>query len=129
MYAEYNNNPQNKRVGDCVIRAIAKALGKDWNEVYIDLSMEGYKQADSFQSMAVWGKYLKDNGWQQMLVPDTCPACYTVKQFCNDNPQGYYILVGNSHVICAIDGAYFDTWDSGDETVIYFFKRKEGQKK
>ena len=129
MYAEYNNNPQKKRVGDCVIRAIAKAMGKDWNEVYIDLSMEGYKQADSLQSMAVWGKYLKDNGWQQMLVPDTCPACYTVKQFCNDNPQGYYILVGNSHVICVIDGAYFDTWDSGDETVVYFFKRKEGKKK
>lgn len=60
MYAEYNNNPQKKRVGDCVIRAIAKAMGKDWNEVYIDLSMEGYKQADSLQSMAVWGKYLKD---------------------------------------------------------------------
>ena len=129
MYAEYNNNPQNKRVGDCVIRAIAKAMSKDWNEVYIDLSLEGYKQADSFQSMSVWGKYLKDNGWQQMLVPDTCPTCYTVKQFCNDNPQGYYILVGNSHVICAIDGVYFDTWDSGDETVVYFFKRKEGNKK
>lgn len=129
MYAEFNNNPQNKRVGDCVIRAIAKALGKDWNEVYIDLSMEGYRQSDSFQSMAVWGAYLKENGWQQMLLPDTCPACYTVRQFCSDNPQGYYILVTGSHVIAVIDGAYFDTWDSGDETPVYFFKRKEGKAK
>lgn len=129
MYAEYNNNPQNKRVGDCVIRAIAKALGKDWNEIYIDLSMEGYKQSDSFQSMSVWGSYLKENGWQQMLLPDTCPACYTVRQFCVDNPQGYFILVTGSHVIAVIDGVYFDTWDSGDEVPVYFFKRKEGQKK
>ena len=108
MYAEYNNNPQNKRVGDCVIRAIAKALGKEWNEIYIDLSMEGFKQADSFQSMAVWGRYLKEHGWQQMLVPDTCPACYTVKQFCNDNPQGYFILVGTcfpSSTILELDGS------------------------
>ena len=129
MYAEYNNNPQNKRVGDCVVRAIAKALGKDWNEVYIDLSMEGFKQADSFQSMSVWGSYLKEHGWQQMLLPDTCPACYTVRNFCSDNPQGYFILVTGSHVITVIDGVYFDTWDSGDEVPVYFFKRKEGQNK
>lgn len=129
MYAEYNNNPQNKRVGDCVIRAIAKALGKDWNEVYIDLSIEGYKQADTFHSMAVWAKYLKENGWEQKLLPDTCPACYTVRQFCNDHKEGYYILVTGSHVIAVIDGVYFDTWDSGDEVPVYFFKRKEGNKK
>ncbi len=128
MYAEYNNNPQNKRVGDCVIRAIAKALGKEWKEVYIDLAMEGYKQADSFQSLAVWGKYLKDNGWEQKLLPDTCPACYTVEQFCKDNPQGYFVLVTGSHVIAVIDGVYFDTWNSGDEVPVYFFKRKEGKK-
>lgn len=125
MYADFNNNPQNKRVGDCVIRAIAKALQKDWNEVYIDLAVEGYKQADSFQSMAVWGKYLKDHGWQQTLLPDTCPACYTVRKFCSDYPQGYFILVTGSHVIAVIDGAYFDTWDSGDETLVYYFRRKD----
>lgn len=129
MYADFNNNPQNKRVGDCVIRAIAKALQKDWNEVYIDLAVEGYKQADSFQSMAVWGKYLKDHEWQQMLLPDTCPACYTVRNFCSDNPLGYFILVTGSHVIAVIDGVYFDTWDSGDEVPVYFFKRKEGENK
>lgn len=129
MYADFNNNPQNKRVGDCVIRAIAKALGKDWNEIYIDLSVEGFKQSDSFQSMSVWGSYLKEHGWQQMLLPDTCPACYTVRQFCSDNPQGYFILVTGSHVIAVIDGVYFDTWDSGDEVPVYFFKRKEGQNK
>lgn len=125
MYAEYNNNPQNKRVGDCVVRAIAKALQKDWNEVYIDLAIEGYKQADSFQSMAVWGKYLKDNGWQQMLLPDTCPACYTVRKFCSDYQQGYFVLVTGSHVIAVIDGMYFDTWDSGDETPVFYFRRKD----
>ena len=129
MYAEFNNNPQNKRVGDCVIRAIAKALGKDWNEIYIDLSVEGFKQADSFQSMSVWGSYLKEHGWQQMLLPDTCPACYTVSNFCFYFPQGYFILVTGSHVITVIDGVYFDTWDSGDEVPVYFFKRKEGQNK
>lgn len=30
----YNPNPAGKRVGDCVIRAICKATGKDWTTVF-----------------------------------------------------------------------------------------------
>jgi hypothetical protein len=128
MYADYNNNPQNKRVGDCVTRALAKVLNKPWEDIHWDLALESFKQADTMQSMSVWGKYLKDNGFAQRLLPDTCPNCYTVRQFCRDNPQGYFVLVTGSHVIAVIDGVYFDTWDSGDEVPVYFFERKEGSK-
>ena len=129
MWIRVNPNPKHREVPDCVIRAISIALNLRWYDVFDDLCALGRHECNMPSADAVWGKYLKENGWQQMLVPDTCPACYTVKQFCNDNPRGYFILVGNSHVICAIDGAYFDTWDSGDETVVYFFKRKEGKTK
>ena len=33
MYSYYNPNPiKNKRVGDCVVRALSKATGKSWEE-------------------------------------------------------------------------------------------------
>ena len=38
MYSYFNPNPiKNKRVGDCVIRAISKALNQSWEETYIEL--------------------------------------------------------------------------------------------
>lgn len=128
MYADFNNNPQNKRVGDCVIRAISKVLRQSWEDTYIDITAEGFRQADMPASMNVWGQYMKSKGFVQRLLPDTCPNCYTVRQFCADNPQGYFLLVTGSHVIAVIDGVYFDTWDSGDEVPVYFFERKEGSK-
>ena len=34
-YVFYNPNPKNRRVGDCSVRAISKALGSDWQDAYI----------------------------------------------------------------------------------------------
>lgn len=44
MYIEYNVNPADKKVGDCVIRALTKALGMTWEEVYLALCLQGYKR-------------------------------------------------------------------------------------
>mgnify|MGYP001143329198 CR=1 FL=1 len=39
-YSHYNPNPAGKSVGDCPVRAIAKALDKSWEEVYAAASKE-----------------------------------------------------------------------------------------
>ena len=39
MYSYYNANPYKIRVGDCVIRAISKALNQSWEDTYIDLTI------------------------------------------------------------------------------------------
>lgn len=79
-----NPNPRNARVGDCVIRAISIATGKDWESVYSILAVYGFMLCDMPSSNAVWGKYLKDLGYEQNVVTDTCPDCYTIKDFCRD---------------------------------------------
>jgi len=38
-YVFQNLNPAKRRVGDCVIRAIAKVMNMSWDDVAIDLSM------------------------------------------------------------------------------------------
>ena len=124
----YNPNPSGKRTGDCVIRAIAKATGQDWERAYTNLCVEGYTLYDLPSSNRVWGSYLQSRNFEKIQLSNTCPDCYTVKQFCEDNPKGIYVLaLGNltaDHAVTVIDGNYFDVWDSGDEIPLYYFKRK-----
>lgn len=39
------------------------------------------------------------------------------------NPEGKYLLFVGGHVVAAINGNYYDTWDSGDRTIIYYFAK------
>lgn len=125
MYVEYNPNPDRKLVDDCVIRAICKITNKDWEQVYTELMVEGLEVHDWPMKNYVWGRYLSNNDFTKHLLPDTCPFCYTTKHFCNDHPIGSYILATGTHVIAVVNGDYYDTWDSGDEVPVYYWKRKE----
>lgn len=122
-YVYENRNPLNKRVGDCVIRAISKIMDMPWDDVAIDLSMMMVLEKDIVSSNSLWGKYLMLNGFVRGNLPDTCPFCYTLEQFCRDFPKGRYVVATGSHVIAVIDGNYYDTFDSGNEVVTYYFER------
>lgn len=124
-YQFYNPNPYKKAVGDCVIRALCKALESDWYDIYSQVVVQGYALCDMPSSNAVWGQFLKDNGYKRYIVPNTCPDCYTIRDFVNDNPTGTFILCTGSHVVTATDGTYFDSWDSGDETPIFYWRKDE----
>lgn len=121
-YIYYNPNPAGKNVGDCVIRAICKLTGLDWDKVYLHIAMTGFELCDMPSSNAVWAAYLRRRGYRRHVIPDTCPACYTVKDFCRNNPHGKFLLATGSHVIAVVDGNYYDAWDSGNETPIYFWE-------
>ena len=71
----------------------------------------------------VWGAYLKSRGFKQYVIDDKGKDIYTVSDFCADNPHGTYILAIDGHVVCVIDGYYYDTWDSGNEIPIYYWTR------
>ena len=124
MYSYYNANPMKNRVGDCVIRAISKALNQSWTQTYVDLSLQGYLMGDLLSSNAVWGAYLKGKGFTRDIVSDDCPDCYTIEDFCKEYPQGTYIIGTGTHAVCVIDGVLYDTWDSSGETPIYFYKKE-----
>ena len=125
-FCKYNANPINKRVGDCTVRAISKALNQDWEKTYTDVSLQGFMLCDMPSANYVWGSNLKHKGFERHIIPDTCPDCYTVADFGDDHPIGTYILALNGHVVAVDSGCYFDTWDSGNEIPIYYWqKRKE----
>lgn len=124
QWISYNANPHSKRVGDCTVRAISKALGQSWEQTYTELALQGMILSDMPSANHVWGAYLKHKGFERKLIPDSCPDCYTVADFCEDNPEGTYILAISGHVVTVISGQYYDTWDSGSEVPIYFWKKK-----
>lgn len=121
-YIYFNPNPLGKRVGDCVIRAICKLTGQDWEKVYIGIAITGYELCDMPSSNNVWATYLKKLGYRRYVIPDTCPSCYSVKEFCKDNPHGKFLLATGSHVVTVLNGDYYDAWDSGDEVPIYLWE-------
>ena len=128
MFIEYNPNPRGINTGDCVIRAICKAFDTDWEKVYMELTVKGLEKAMWGDTNAVWEHYLKEHGFEQHVLPDTCPDCYTIADFADDHPSGMFIVATGSHVVCVENGNYFDTWDSGELIPSYYFERKEEKK-
>ena len=123
-YINYNPNPMGLSVGDCTIRAISKVTNKSWKSTYLNLVLQGYKMYDMPSANRVWGEYLREIGYVRRIIPDTCPNCYTVRDFCMEHPIGRYILGTGEHVVAVVDGYYYDSWDSGNEIPIYYFERR-----
>ena len=125
VWREYNPNPTGRKVGDCAVRAIAKALDVDWETAYGLIAANGYAMGDMPSSDGVWGAVLRQNGFYRAAIPNTCPDCYTAEDFCQDNPRGIFVLGFGGHVATAQDGVLFDSWDSSQETPVYYWYRKE----
>ena len=110
-------------VDDCVYRALSVALDLPWDIVAIRLTVYVLLYHDRPDSNLVWGKMLEDYGFKRRSLPDTCPSCYTVRDFVADHPTGIYILATGSHVIAVINGTYFDTIDTGDYVPAYYWEK------
>lgn len=125
MYKFYNPNPSERFCDDCVIRAITKLEHRDWNDVYISLCLCGFVEKEMPSTNRVWNKYLMQSGYTRTIIPNTCPDCYTVKDFCREHPVGKYLLATGEHVVAVENGYYFDTFDSGDEVPIYYWHKED----
>lgn len=123
-FESFNPNPRAAKVGDCAVRAIAKALGISWYQAYIELVMEGLEQCDMPSANNVWGAVLRKNGFRRAVIPEECPDCYTVGDFMQEYPEGTYVVALKNHVATVVDGKLFDTWNSMDENPIYFWRSK-----
>lgn len=125
MFVEYNPNPVGRRVGDCSVRAISKALDIDWETAYVLLSMNGFSMGDMPSSDSVWGATLRQRGYSRKSVPDLYPDCYTAEDFCRDHPQGTFVLGFGGHVATVHDGMLFDSWDSSQEVPQFYWTKEE----
>ena len=127
MWREFNNNPVARKVGDCAVRAVAKALDTDWESAYIMLVSNGFAMGDMPSSDSVWGATLRQHGFYRESLPDDCPDCYNVIDFIAEHPQGTYVLGFGGHVATVVDGVLYDSWDSSMESpqFVWYLKEEE----
>lgn len=125
MWISYNPNPTGRRVGDCAIRAVAKALGIDWESAFALIAANAYAMGDMPSSDSVWGATLRQNGFYRASIPNTCPDCYTAEDFCRDNPRGTFVLGFGGHVATVKDGNLYDTWNSESLSPQFYWYRKD----
>ena len=125
MFVFYNPNPTGRKVGDCAIRAVSKALNIDWETAYIKVCLAGYQMGDMPSSDSVWGAVLRQHNFYRKSLPDTCPDCYTAEDFARDHPKGTYVLGFGRHVATVKNGNIYDSWDSSKEIPQYYWYRKD----
>jgi hypothetical protein len=122
MYINENLNPLKRKVGDCVIRALAKALDKSWTEVYEELVSLGRKNyccpndkeayhpyLSKFPCITVF--YTNDLGNKKRLTVDMVSKW-----------QGTYIISIAGHITCVKDHGVYDIWDCRCKTAYKIWK-------
>ena len=120
----YNPNPLNRRTDDCSVRALTKALGLSWDEVYLELVSAGFIVKKMPSSKSVVDRVLRQHGFKRRVLSDSCPDCYTMEDFCQDHPSGTFVLAGDDHIVTIVDGRIYDTWDSRDEVPLFYWERE-----
>lgn len=125
MWIYANPNPCRSEEPDCVVRAIAIATGKTWDEVHWALCVLSHEKCTMPSVNWLWELCLKRNGFEKFLLSENCPECITVREFCKRYRNGTYIIGTGSHAVAIVCGNYVDSWDSGDETPTYFFRKRK----
>ena len=122
----FEPNPVRTGAIDCTVRAIAKALDVSWERAYVMLALNGFLMGNVMCADEVWGALLRQNGYKRFMVENTCPDCYTVNMFCEDHPEGTYVVKSEDHVATVADGQLYDSWPSQDKVVIYYWTKEKG---
>jgi len=114
--------------GDCGVRAMAIALGMDYDACYKELAQAnkdaGYaKSARNGLMKEVFQSVLKKHGWTWNKAPTFSGR----KAKASDLPEGTYICRMSRHYATVIDGVLQDTFDSSGK-MVYGYWAKDGIK-
>lgn len=120
----YNANPKHKFTNDCVIRAISKAKGKSWYDIFNILSQYARQDCDILNSKSVFDKYLTQTGFIKHKQPrHSDNTKYTGDEFAKEFNKGIYVLNMANHLTVCVDGKIYDTWNCGYKTVGNYWEK------
>lgn len=110
------------KVGDCVVRAIANATGKDYKAVYDDINELSKRERTGSRKLgkssarngvykSTIKKYIEGVlGWSwfpTMAIGSGCQTHLTAEEL----PKGVLIVSVSKHLTCVKDGVIYDTFD------------------
>ena len=108
-----NRNPKNiLTTGDCVYRAVSKAMDIDWRDAVMELAEQACETACCPNSRKNYGLYLERNGFKKYPQPKHADGTkYTVREFCHEHKHGVFVVNIASHTFAVVNGRVRDTWD------------------
>lgn len=125
-YYQPNEKDKKDEYGDCVIRALTKALNKSWFEVYDELVPIARELQCMPNGKPAYEKYLLDNGFKYGIISVKKGSKRpTVESFTKEHKEGSYILRAAHHLVASVDGLFYDTWKSGNKC-LYGYWYNEG---
>ena len=105
MYKYYNANSKGNFVNDCVVRAIAVAEGKTWDETYEKLSDIAQEEGILLDDVNFVEGYL-DKRYKR-----ACHYSKTVGEFLEEHPKGTYLITMEGHITVIVNGILYDIFD------------------
>ena len=111
-YRYFNPNPAGNNTHDCAIRAICAVFNIPWDVAFDMLAERAKQMGVTMDDNAVYGSILRQNGFNRAVIPNSCPDCYSARDFCYEHPTGVYVLGFSNHVAAVIDGRVWDSFDS-----------------
>lgn len=123
-YYQPNKKDLKDEYGDCVIRALTKATGKEWLVVFDELTPIARELQCMPNSKPCYEAYLRLHGFTYTGISNKKGTKRpTVDRFAKDNPKGIYFLRVANHVVTVVDGIYYDTWQSGDKSLYGYWSK------
>lgn len=129
VYFQPNSKDIKDKVGDCQIRALAKALNKTWLEVFDIITPICREQQvmDIFScDLSKTKEAMANLGFIYTGVTNKKGTKRpTVDSFAKEHRTGTYVVTVAHHVVAVVDGKYFDTWDSGSCSLYGYYELKK----
>ena len=123
-FIPFNPNPKGKVAEDCTVRAIARLTDSSWDDAYILVCTGGMIEKTMPDQKAAIKTLMEMLGYEKHEIPNTCPKCYTIRDFAFDFPRGRYLVATGSHVVAVVDGNYYDAFDSGNEVPLNYWSER-----
>lgn len=120
----YNPNPKGNETGDCVVRALTKALNKSWFEVYDEACAVGRELCCMPNDDQTWREILRRHGFERVVLPKTKRGqkALTPEKFCELYPRGVFILRMANHIQAVRHGKWYDlSPDFGDGKIYTYY--------
>ncbi|PER55688.1 hypothetical protein CN495_08005 [Bacillus thuringiensis] len=122
----YNPNPLKKETGDCVVRALCKATGKDWDTVYRELYEIGMELKIMPNSKEAWKTYLRRHRFIEHKVSNKKGTKRPkVQEFARSHRTGTFVLSVANHVVTCEDGYYYDLDDFGRSSLYSYWEKPQ----
>lgn len=123
-YVKRNVNPKGKSTSDCVVRAIAIATGKSWEEVYNVLCETGRRMCMMPNSKGVYADYLESIGWLKNKMPRHASGTrFKVSELADTYRRATMIVEVCGHLTVISDCMLTDTWNCGKKCVYNYYTK------